>query len=83
MIFMAGFPGVRTLLEHEREQAARKLAQDIRRARMGLYPQRKAQRGKIGYWWRYRWRLRQKDPLGYDLRKMHAAIQHARAEGRL
>jgi hypothetical protein len=75
--------GIQALRDREAEQTARKLAQDIQRARLGIYPYRKPQRGKVGYWWRRQWRLRMRSPMAYDLRKMGRAIERARAEGRL
>jgi hypothetical protein len=41
------------------EQARRhELDQQIKRARMGILPFRRPQRGKPGYWWRRKWRPR-------------------------
>ncbi len=81
--FMIGFPGLQAIAEHEREEEARKLAQSIQRARMGILPYRKPQRGQIGYWWRRKWRFKALNPIAYDLRKLNRAILRARAEGRL
>ncbi len=98
--WLPGHPGFHTLLaiqqalaEHEREEAARERARSIQRARMGLFPYRKPERGKVGYWWRRQWRFRVLKPRAYELRKascfaqtywtMTRTIERARAEGRL
>ncbi len=57
------YPGA----EREREEEA---ARNLQRTRMGILPYRRPQRGKVGYWWRRKWRFRALNPLAYQLRKM-------------
>jgi len=54
--FRLGVPDLQALAEHEAEEVALKRAQEIQRARMGILPYRRPQRGKVGYWWRRKWR---------------------------
>ncbi len=82
--WLPGHTSLRTLLaikqalmEHEREEAARKRAHEIQRARMGILPYRKPQRGKVGYWWRRQWRYRALNPVAYEQRKLGRASPRA------
>ncbi len=98
--WLPGHPSLHTLqaiqrafLQEQLEEAARERARSIQRARMGLFPHRKPQRGKVGYWWRRQWRFRVLKRRAYELRKascfaqtywtMTRAMERARAEGRL
>lgn len=75
--------GIQALRDLEAEQTARKVAQGIKRARWGIFPYRRPQRGKLGYWWRRRWRFKALNPMAYDLREMNRGLERAKSEGHL